>query len=145
MRACSRITRHDALLLALCLVWIGPAEAADPGSVANNANYTNLIDLFNTESAKWQAPLQNAAQALYGTLLTITMVLTFIPLAVRGAELGEWAETLVKFILMTGFWLWMIHNFASLAGGIIQGFRHAAQTAVSASGGAQTLAPTDIL
>jgi type IV secretion system protein TrbL len=134
-----------ALAVLLSLGGIMSAHAADPGAAANNANYTSLIDLFNTESAKWQAPLQSAAQVLYGTLITITLVLTFIPLAVRGAEFGEWAESLVKFILVTGFWLWMIHNFSSLAAGIINGFRHAAQNAASASGAATTLSPTDIL
>jgi type IV secretion system protein TrbL len=139
------VAQAGIIFSLLAVVWIIPAHAADAGAVANNANYTSLIDLFNTESAKWQAPLQSAAQALYGTLITITVVLTFIPLAVRGAEFSEWAETLVKFVLLTGFWLWMIHNFSSLSAGIINGFRHAAQNAASASGAGVTLSPTDIL
>jgi len=133
------------ILVLLASMVAMSAVAADPGAVANNANYTNLIDLFNTASVQWQAPLQTAAEALYGTLITITLVLTFMPLAVRGAEINEWAETLVKFVLVTGFWLWMIHNFSSLAGGIITGFRHLAKNATAASGAAQTLSPTDII
>jgi type IV secretion system protein TrbL len=141
----SKMVLAGMTLALLALTFTMSAHAADPGAVANNANYTNLIDLFNTESAKWQAPLQSAAQVLYGTLITITLVLTFIPLAVRGAEINEWAETLVKFVLVTGFWLWMIHNFSSLASGIINGFRHLAKNATAASGAGQTLSPTDIL
>jgi type IV secretion system protein TrbL len=140
MRSLKR--RAGLAALASSPTW---ALAADPGSIANNQNYTSLIDLFNTQSAQWQAPLQSAAQALYATLIIITLVLAFIPLVLRGAELHEWGETLVKFILVTGFWLWMIHNYAALANGIINGFRHAAKNAVAASGGGQTLSPTDIL
>jgi type IV secretion system protein TrbL len=78
-------------------------------------------------------------------LVVINLVLTVAPLVVRGADFPEWSETLVKFVVVTGFWLWMIHNFSSLAGNVIQGFRHAAQNAVASSGGSSTLSPTDIL
>lgn len=139
--------RHQGVRSGLIAVAAAPAWAlaADPGSVANNQNYTSLIDLFNAQSAQWQAPLQSAAQTLYATLIIITLILTFIPLVLRGADFPEWSETLVKFVLVTGFWLWMIHNYSTLASGIINGFRHAAKNAVAASGGGQTLSPTDIL
>lgn len=143
-----RVSRDRWFLLGafvlLCLVSVtGHAQTA--GTTATNANYTSIIDLFNSAASRWQSPLQSAASALFGGLVAINLVLTVAPLVVRGAEFPEWAETLVKFVLVTGFWLWMIHNYSSLAGNVIQGFRHAAQNAVASSGGSSTLTPTDIL
>jgi type IV secretion system protein TrbL len=147
-RVHSRFAREHCVLLGvlllLCLVSV-TAHAQTAGSTATNSNYTSIIDLFNTAASHWQAPLQSAASALFGGLVAINLVLTVAPLTVRGADFPEWAETLVKFVLVTGFWLWMIHNYSSLANSVIQGFRHAAQNAVASSGGSSTLTPTDIL
>jgi len=147
-RAYLRLSRDPGflvgVLLLLCLMSV-TAHAQTAGTTATNSNYTSIIDLFNTAASRWQGPLQSAASALFGGLVAINLVLTVAPLAVRGADFPEWAETLVKFVLVTGFWLWMIHNYSSLANSVIQGFRHAAQNAVASSGGSSTLTPTDIL
>lgn len=134
------------LLVIVGLLWLAlPAHAQDAGTAATNANYTGIIDMFNSAASKWQGPLQSAAAALYWSLVTISLVLTFMPLALRGAEFNEWADTAFRFVFVTGFWLWMIHNYSSLANSLITGFRHAAQNAVGASGGSSTMSPTDIL
>jgi len=144
-RTAARDSRSAAgIFLLLCLISV-TAHAQDAGTTATNSNYTSIIDLFNTAATRWQGPLQSAASALFGGLVAINLVLTVAPLVVRGADFPEWSETLVKFVVVTGFWLWMIHNFSSLAGNVIQGFRHAAQNAVASSGGSSTLSPTDIL
>lgn len=144
-RAASKNLRFTVgILVFLCLISL-TAHAQDAGTAATNSNYTSIIDLFNTAAARWQSPLQTAATALFGGLVVINLVLTVAPLAIRGADFPDWAETLFKFVLVTGFWLYMIHNYSSLANSVIQGFRHAAQNAVSSSGGSSTLTPTDIL
>jgi type IV secretion system protein TrbL len=123
---------------------MGVAHAQVAANAAQ-ADYSGIIDQFHTAANAWGPALQQAATVLYWSLITISLVLTFMPMALRGAELNEWAETLFRFVLVTGFWLWMIHNFSTLADDIIKGFWHAGQNAAAASGGNTRLDPWDVV
>jgi type IV secretion system protein TrbL len=139
--------RLRATHLVFALVALGAMAAANAQVAANTAqaDYSGIIDQFRTAANAWGPALQQAATVLYGSLITISLVLTFMPMALRGAEINEWAETLFRFALVTGFWLWMIHNFSTLADDIIKGFWHAGQNAAAASGGNTRLDPWDVV
>ena len=140
-----RILRPTSVFVAfLALGAIGVAHAQVAANSAQS-DYSGLIDQFHTAANAWGPALQQAATALYWSLITISFVLTFIPMALRGAEFNEWAETLVKFVLVTGFWLWMINNFPTLADDIVKGFWHAGRNAAAAGGGNTSLSPWNVV
>ena len=64
---------------------MGVAHAQVAANTAQ-ADYSGIIDQFHTAANAWGPALQQAATVLYWSLITISLVLTFMPMALRGAE-----------------------------------------------------------
>lgn len=65
---------------------------------------------YRTAAEGWQSAGQGAATTLFWSLATISLVWTMGQLVLRRAELGEFFGELVRYLLFTGFWAWMLNS-----------------------------------
>jgi type IV secretion system protein TrbL len=114
MRA-SRSSQTAILTAVLVLAVIHPASAA-----VDNANIlNNVINLYRTASANWAGVIQDAATRLFWSLAVISLVWTFGTMALRKADIGEFFAEFIRFIVFTGFYLWLLTNGPQFASSIM--------------------------
>jgi len=65
---------------------------------------------FREAAQGWQDASHSAATTLFWSLATISLVWTMGQLALKRAELGEFFGELVRYLLFTGFWAWMLQQ-----------------------------------
>ena len=94
------------------LAFIGISVAgnalADTNLAQPDTSVDGLLDLILNQSGHWSQRLYGYAINLFWLLATIQLVWTFMPLVLKQADIGEIAGELVRFILVTGFFLAMI-------------------------------------
>ena len=87
-----------------CSVGVAHAQV-DSSGVLDQA-----LNLYRSAETRWQNVAMGAATTLFWSLATISLVWTMGQLALRRAELGEFFGEVVRFLLFTGFWGWMLAN-----------------------------------
>lgn len=115
------------LLLLICFVAIFYEEslaAIQSGGVLNEV-YTK----YKEASSAWVSVIQNAATRLFWALTAISMVWTFSQLLFHRSSLAELFGELIRFMLFTGFYLWLLTNGPTIAEDIIISMRELAMSA----------------
>lgn len=97
---------------------------------------------FTKEINQWRAPIEKAAKYLLFTLAIIGLVLRFIPLVLKGADLGEIVKELIVFILVISLWYAFIINAKEWSEAIINSF---AKLAVKANASAADATPIGVI
>lgn len=115
----------------LCLV-CAPDALAQAVQDQTQQRFTGILNAFALQSSRWQSVLYSAAQFLFFSLATITVVWTNAALALRGGDVRDFVEANTKWILSTGLmWMWLIHGYEwSLS--IVVSFRQAGEKAIAA-------------
>lgn len=75
----------------------------------------------------------DATSWLFWTLVVISMVWTFGMMALRKADIGEFFAELVRFIIFTGFFWWLLVNGPAFANSIIQSLARIGEQAAGVS------------
>jgi len=125
-------------ILAILLLYSVDSSA----SLATSAVLDNVLTQYNNAVVGWANAIQARASFLFWTLATISMVWTFGILHLKNAGIGEFFGELIKFMLFTGFFDWLLINGPTYAIGIIHSME---QIGSLASGNAPTLTPTSIM
>ncbi|MDH1520407.1 P-type conjugative transfer protein TrbL [Acinetobacter johnsonii] len=86
----------------------------------------DMIQTFADASKAWQAPLLAIAIDLFWLLATIQFAWAMIGLAFKTTDINTWISAIVTQIMFIGFMYWILTNFSSFAGNIIDSFRRAA-------------------
>ena len=134
--------RRLLLFLALASVFVaGNAVAATDLSHADTS-VQGLLDLVLQQSHQWSAKLYDYAIRLFWLLASIQFIWTFMPLVMKQADFGEIVGELLRFILVTGFFLAVMKYSVEWSTAIVDSFRDAA---ASASGLGRALEPGDML
>lgn len=94
---------------AVLTVLVGTAGTAH-AQVDNAGVLDQALRRFREAAQGWQDASHSAATSLFWSLATISLVWTIGQLALRRAELGEFFSELVRYLLFTGFWAWMLQN-----------------------------------
>ena len=127
------------------LAFIGISVAgnalADTNLAQPDTSVDGLLDLILNQSGHWSQRLYGYAINLFWLLATIQLVWTFMPLVLKQADIGEIAGELVRFILVTGFFLAMMKYAVEWATAIVDSFRDAG---AAASGLERALQPGDV-
>ena len=122
------------LLLGLFFIVISSAAmAAEPIDSAGMLD--DVLALFQTGASKWEAPIRTAAEFLFWTLGTISLVFTYGFMILRKADIGEFFSETVRFMLFFGFFLWLLQNGPAFANDIVNSMT---SLAGKASGAAAT-------
>lgn len=101
-----------------------------------------LLGKFKNVGQSWVSTLQNASTFLFWTLAGISLVFTGMYMAIKRAELGEIMAEIVRYIMFTGFFFWLLQNGPKFAQNIIDSFR---TLGGQAAGGGQELYPGDLI
>ena len=100
-----------------------PRSGGGSGMRNPAAAYTGLLESIRQNANQWWRILQRYALSLFWMLATIQLVWTFIPLVLRGADLGEILNELVKFFLVIGFFAALLLYSSDWATAIVDSFR----------------------
>jgi len=103
-------------LLPLVLLLFTTEASAE---LSTNGLLDDLSERFRTQAATWSSTFKSYASWLFWTLATISMVWTFGMLALRKADIGEFFAELIRFVLFTGFFWWLLDKGPEFAKAII--------------------------
>ncbi|MFY9476753.1 MAG: P-type conjugative transfer protein TrbL [Aquabacterium sp.] len=106
-----------AAVIGLVLLLYSTGAAAQ---LTNQGMLDQVVTAFATRAASWQTVIKGAATWLYWTLVTISLVWTGGTLLLRGGGIQEFFSELVRFIMFTGFFWWLLDNGPAFASSIIQ-------------------------
>lgn len=101
--------------------------------LTNQGMLDQVVTGFATRAASWQHVIIDAASWLFWTLVVISMVWTFGMMALRKADIGEFFAELVRFIIFTGFFWWLLVNGPAFANSIIQSLARIGEQAAGVS------------
>ncbi|MDD2861537.1 MAG: P-type conjugative transfer protein TrbL [Acidiphilium sp.] len=116
-----------------------PAHAADLHNAKQS--YQGLLSLIQSGAASWNARLLGYAKDLFWSLAAIQLVWTFLPLVLKGADIGEIVGELLRYVLVIGFFYEMLTNATTWATDVVDSFR---QAGAAAAGVGQQLQPGDM-
>ena len=138
-----RAIKARQLLLVLAVVGLAlvASEASAQAVTQPDAKFDGLLNLIQQNSQLWNSRLLGFALRLFWTLAVIQLVITFFPMVLRQAELGEIAHELVKYVLVIGFFYEILAHSTYWANAVIQSFRDAGGAAIGQTAAMQ---PSDI-
>src|SRR5271157_6443822 len=125
------------VLLVLLLVTAANTHAADMSGVVDN-----ILSKYKSAGQAWVGPLKNAATSMFWILATISLSWTCISMAIKHAEMGEFAAELCRFIMFTGLFFWLLTNGPDFAGRIIHSLW---QLGGEASGSGNSIYPAQLI
>ena len=97
------------LLVAFFLATPTLAFAAE-SQLGSSGIMNEVLVRFHEATSKWLPAIQSAAERLFLALATMSMVWTFGMLLMRKAEIGEFFSELIRFIVVFGFYWWLLKN-----------------------------------
>lgn len=101
------MVKRGALLAGCALVSVaGEARA----QVDNTGVLDEALTQYRSAAETWQNAAQGAATSLFWSLAAISLVWTMGQLVLRRADIGEFFAELIRYLLFTGFWAWMLAN-----------------------------------
>jgi len=133
--------RHFLLVLAVVGLALVATEASAQAVTQPDAKFDGLLSLIQQNSQQWNSRLLGYALRLFWTLAAIQLVITFFPMVLRQADLGEIAHELVKYVLVIGFFYEILAHSTYWANAVIQSFRDAGGAAI---GQTSAMQPSDI-
>ena len=110
------------LLGGLCIS--SQAFAADGTGVLNN-----IADRYQAQASAWQGTISAAATRLFWSLALISMVWTFGMMALRKADIQELFAELVRYLMFTGFFFFLLSNASAIAKAIMNSLTQLASVA----------------
>lgn len=128
------------VLAVACTLLVAP-DAFAQTVIHSGAQFDGLLQLIQQNSALWNGRLLGYAEKLFWALATIQLVMTFMPLAIRQADIGEIVHELVKYSLVIGFFYEILTRSTYWANAVVQSFRDAGGIAIGQS---SALQPSDV-
>ncbi|MBR4605816.1 MAG: P-type conjugative transfer protein TrbL [Lachnospiraceae bacterium] len=96
---------------------------------------------FQSASQQWGPKMEKYASGMFGALAVINIVWTLFPVLFRQAAFGEVFGELLRIIVFTGFFLFILQNGSSIANSIISNM----SALGSQAGGTTSIMPSDIV
>ena len=114
---------------------VAQAQSTGPQGVVND-----LLGKYKSAGKAWEATIEQAATNLFWWLATISLGWTCVSMAIKQSDLVEIVAELCRFIMVTGFFLWLLTHGAAFGDDIIQSLSQ-----VGTNAGGQGLTPGDIV
>ncbi len=124
-----------SLLLGCLLVHL-QANAAGASGVLDN-----VAGRYEATASMWQGVISAAATRLFWSLALISMVWTFGMMALRKADIQEMFAELVRYLMFTGFFFFLLVNAPAMARAIMKSLQQLASDA----SGLPSLSPSGIM
>lgn len=97
------------LLVAVVIATPTLVYAADQ-QLESSGIMNEVLLRFHKATEKWLPTIQAAAERLFLALATISMVWTFGMLLMRKADIAEFFSELIRFMVVFGFYWWLLKN-----------------------------------
>ncbi|WP_212630916.1 P-type conjugative transfer protein TrbL [Pseudomonas sp. KB-10] len=94
------------------------AQAAE--SAPDIGFFDTILQRFSDAASGWRTIISSAASRLFWILATISMVWTFGLMALRKADIGEFFAEMIRFIMFTGFFWWLLENGPQYADSLVK-------------------------
>ncbi len=102
----------------------------------------NLLNRFSSTASMWNHTITSYAKYLFWSLALISMVWTYGFMALRRADIQEFMAETVGFLVVVGFFYWLLDNGPAISTAIIDSMR---QLAAKASGIDKHISPSNIV
>ncbi|WP_115702601.1 P-type conjugative transfer protein TrbL [Legionella sainthelensi] len=112
------------------------------GSMDSRDLLDNILYRFSTTASTWSQTILSYARYLFWSLALISMVWTYGLMSLRRADIQEFMAETVRFLVVVGFFYWILDNGPAIATAIIDSMR---QLAAKASGIDTHISPSDII
>ncbi|AUH71145.1 MULTISPECIES: P-type conjugative transfer protein TrbL [Legionella] len=112
------------------------------GSMDSRDLLDNILYRFSSTASTWSQTLLSYARYLFWSLALISMVWTYGLMSLRRADIQEFMAETVRFLVVVGFFYWILDNGPAIASAIIDSMR---QLAAQASGIDTHISPSDII
>lgn len=129
------------LALASFLLLLPETAMAQVDLTDSGGSFTGLLDLIQQKAGDWDDRLRTYAIRLFWLLVSIQFVWTFFPLVFKQADFGEIVGELIRFIIVTGFFLALLTFSTDWGTAVVDSFRTAGG---AAAGYGKALKPGDI-
>ncbi|MFO9347294.1 P-type conjugative transfer protein TrbL [Legionella pneumophila serogroup 1] len=112
------------------------------GSMDSRDLLDNILYRFSSTASTWSQTILSYARYLFWSLALISMVWTYGLMSLRRADIQEFMAETVRFLVVVGFFYWVLDNGPAIATAIIDSMR---QLAAKASGIDTHISPSDII
>ena len=112
------------------------------GSMDSRDLLDNILYRFSNTASTWSQTILSYARYLFWSLALISMVWTYGLMSLRRADIQEFMAETVRFLVVVGFFYWILDNGPAIATAIIDSMR---QLAAKASGIDTHISPSDII
>lgn len=116
--------------------------AATPAYAQSQGMLDNVLNKYKSMASAWASVFTTHATILFFSLAAVSLIWTFGQMALRRADLGEFASEAIRFALFCGFFWWLLINGPAIGMAIIEGLR---SLGAQASGLPDNLAPSGIV
>ncbi len=129
-------------LILLFLIGFSVSSHAQGIGMDSRDLLDNILYRFSVTASMWSQTILSYARYLFWSLATISMVWTYGLMALRRADIQEFMAETVRFIVVVGFFYWILDNGPGIATAIMDSLR---QLAAKASGIDWHVSPSDIV
>jgi len=95
---------------------------ADAQTQVDVGIFDTIFKSFFAKTSAWKDVFLNAAKILFVSLSAISLVWTFVQMAVKGGEIADFFFEFIRFIIVFGFFYWILINGADIAVSFIKSF-----------------------
>jgi type IV secretion system protein TrbL len=129
-------------LAVLCLIGFSVSSHAQGSGLDSKDLLDNILYRFSSTSSMWRQTILSYARYLFWSLALISMVWTYGLMALRKADIQEFMAETVRFLVVLGFFYWILDNAPAISTSIMDSMR---QLAANASGINAHVSPSDIV
>ncbi|OCG28978.1 P-type conjugative transfer protein TrbL [Gilliamella sp. HK2] len=110
--------------------------------IDNKGILDKVLEKYKAVASSWQDVLLNNALWLFWCLVLISMVFTFVIMLLKNSDISELFTELVRFMIFTGFYLWLLKNAPQIGSSIIKSL---SKLAANAAGITETPSPSSVV
>lgn len=125
-------------VIAVLVVIAGPALAQVPSTGV----FDDVLNRFSPQISQWETTIKKHAIFLFWTLATISLVWTGVVMALKQSDIQEYFAEVIKFIITTGLFYWLLDNGPKIGADIIASLRLIGAEAAGVPG---TLNPSSLM
>lgn len=129
-------------LIVFCLLGFSACCHAKGQGIDSRDLLDNILYRFSSTASMWIHTILSYARYLFWSLALISMVWTYGLMALRKADIQEFMSEAVRFLVVVGFFYWILDNGPAIATAIMDSMR---QLAAKASGVSEHVSPSDIV
>lgn len=134
--------KKKTLTYVIVFLLIGFSVSAHAQGMDSRDLLDNILYRFSSTASTWSQTILSYARYLFWSLALISMVWTYGLMSLRRADIQEFMAETVRFIVVVGFFYWILDNGPAIATAIIDSMR---QLAAKASGIDTHISPSDII